>query len=197
MIGINDDNLGARFPAISDTYDEALQDMIVKIATTTSFSQTIRQNGTYCFVSGPAYESKAESRFLRSIGGDAVGMSTVPEIIAAKHCGMKILGLSLITNKVVTTKSDTVHASHAEVLAAVEASGKNVEILVRQLAQDETFKAYLARLKGSNYTPSLRAHPAKANNAVSFSVSPALFLSVAVLTTAALALTFNSGKNRV
>ena len=49
--------------------------------------------------SGPTYETKTECRFLRSIGGDAVGMSTIPEVIAAKHCGMKILGLSLITNK--------------------------------------------------------------------------------------------------
>ena len=51
------------------------------------------------YLSGPTYETKAECRFLRSIGGDAVGMSTIPEVIAAKHCGMKILGLSLITNK--------------------------------------------------------------------------------------------------
>ena len=153
MRGLNDDRLGTRFPAVSDTYDESLQEMVIRIAQHHGIDKTIRQNGTYCFVSGPAYESKAESRFLRSIGGDAVGMSTVPEILAAKHCGMKILGLSLITNKVVVSKADTVHASHAEVLAAVESSGRNVELIVTGLVADDEFKTFLGKQEAFLYNP--------------------------------------------
>ena len=68
----------------------------------------IHKDATYCFVTGPSYESRAECKFLRSIGGDMVGMSTIPEIIAAKHVGMKIVGLSLITNAVVVENSKDV-----------------------------------------------------------------------------------------
>mmetsp|Transcript_7719 Transcript_7719/g.7812 ORF Transcript_7719/g.7812 Transcript_7719/m.7812 type:complete len:286 (+) Transcript_7719:99-956(+) len=124
--GINDEKLGPRFPAVSDAYPAELQRILVNCGKELGLQDIIREDGCYCFVSGPAYESRAESRFLRSIGGDSVGMSTVPEVIAAKHCGMAVLGLSLVTNKVVmdkSTTSTTLHASHAEVLQNVEASG--------------------------------------------------------------------------
>ena len=78
-------------------------------------------------------------------------MSTIPEVIAAKHCGMKILGLSLITNKVVISKEDTVHASHAEVLQAVEASGKNVEAIVKNIITPEIIGKYLSKLPKVEY----------------------------------------------
>jgi purine-nucleoside phosphorylase len=74
--GVNDEDIGPRFPAVSDAYDEQLQSIVIKCARDISIGRLIRQDGTYCYVSGPAYESRAESRFLRSIGGDAVGMST-------------------------------------------------------------------------------------------------------------------------
>lgn len=79
------------------------------------------------------YESKAECKFLRSLGGDCVGMSTIPEVVAAHHCGIKVLCMSLITNKVVTKDDpDLTPANHAEVLAAVEARTKDLQSLVRE-----------------------------------------------------------------
>ena len=145
--GSNDDSLGPRFPAISNAYDEELQSIMLACADTLSILNVMRPGGTYCYVSGPAYESRAECRFLRSIGGDSVGMSTIPEVLAAKHCGMKILGLSLITNKVVTQKGDAIHASHEEVLTAVEKSGRNVEALVRAFITKEKIGDYMDDLQ--------------------------------------------------
>lgn len=91
--GPNDDLLGQRFPAMSDAYHPVLHDIVLSCAVDLNLTDIVRTKATYCYVSGPAYESKAESRFLRIIGGDAVGMSTVPEVIAAKHCGMSVLQL--------------------------------------------------------------------------------------------------------
>ena len=80
------------------------------------------------------YESKAECRFLRSLGGDAVGMSTIPEVVAAHHCNMKALCLSLMTNQVVMdANSASPVATHAEVLEAVEKRSQQMQDLVRQI----------------------------------------------------------------
>lgn len=144
--GINDDEVGPRFPAVSDAYDEGLQKIVAACARELSLGRILRQDGTYCFVSGPAYESRSESRFLRSIGGDSVGMSTVPEVLAAKHCGMKVLGLSLITNKVVMDRSQTMHATHTEVLENVQSSGRNVLALVKAFITKDKIGAYLEAL---------------------------------------------------
>jgi purine-nucleoside phosphorylase len=76
LIGPNDDELGPRFPATSNAYDPVLQRVVVEAAKECNLDQALRTDGTYCFVSGPMYESKKECRFLRMIGGDAVGMST-------------------------------------------------------------------------------------------------------------------------
>jgi hypothetical protein len=137
---------------MSDAYDSELQSIVLKAASDLGLGDRVRPNGTYCFVSGPPYETKIECRFLRSIGGDSVGMSTVPEVIAAKHCGMKILGLSLITNKVVVDNSkDAVHASHAEVLAAVSESGLHVEAIVKRIVTKDIIGAFLSTLPAVNY----------------------------------------------
>ena len=101
LVGPNDDDMGPRFPPVSNAFDPELQELVLKSAKGLGIDQFVRKDGTYCFVSGPMYESKAECRFLRSVGGDSVGMSTVPEIVAAHHSGMKVVCLSLITNKVV------------------------------------------------------------------------------------------------
>ena len=84
-----------------------------------------------------------ECRFLRGLGGDTVGMSTVPEIVAAKHCGMKILGLSLVTNKVIIGNEDTPAASHQEVMDAVRESGDNMERIVREFVTKQRIGEYL------------------------------------------------------
>lgn len=170
--GVNDDALGPRFPSISDAYDERLQQMVVDAAADLNLTYKVRPDGTYCFVSGPCYESKAECRFLRSLGGDTVGMSTVPEVIAAKHCGMKILGLSLVTNKVVVGKEQTPAASHAEVLEAVEASGMHVEAIVRRVISKQVIGAYLAALPVFNYVAVPNAHAAPAAASCTAGVCP-------------------------
>lgn len=95
LVGVNDDRLGPRFPDMSSPYDEDLQSVAVKIAQREGF---VLHRGVYVAVLGPNYETRAEYRMLRRLGGDAVGMSTVPETIAARHAGMRILGLSTITN---------------------------------------------------------------------------------------------------
>ncbi|GMI55461.1 hypothetical protein ScalyP_jg3444 [Parmales sp. scaly parma] len=131
LVGPNDDELGPRFPPMSNAYDKELQEVVVKTAKELKFD-FIRENGTYCFVSGPMYESAAESRFLQSIGGDTVGMSTIPEVVAAHHCGIQVLVMSLVTNKVVMPGDDGPAANHLEVLDAVNMRGDQIQKLVKE-----------------------------------------------------------------
>jgi purine-nucleoside phosphorylase len=95
LIGPNDDRLGPRFPDLSAPYDSALRDLARLVAADTKV--TLRE-GVYVAVAGPNLETRAEYRFLRAIGADVVGMSTVPEVIVAIHAGMRVLGLSIITD---------------------------------------------------------------------------------------------------
>jgi purine-nucleoside phosphorylase len=135
LIGPNDSELGPRFPATSNAYDESLRVSARHAAEELGIDFLI-PHGTYCFVSGPMYESKAECRFLRALGGDAVGMSTIPEIVAAHHCDMKTLCLSLITNKVVMEGDEGAPvATHAEVLEAVEKRSVQMQSLVKQIVK--------------------------------------------------------------
>lgn len=133
LVGHNDAELGPRFPPTSNLFDGGLQSLVVKAAGQRKLDEFVRTNGTYCFVSGPMYESKAECRFLRTIGGDCVGMSTVPEIVAAHHAGIKVICLSLITNKVVLTGDEGPPASHEEVLEAVEKRSEQIQGLVTEI----------------------------------------------------------------
>jgi purine-nucleoside phosphorylase len=133
LIGPNDDELGPRFPATSNAYDERLRQTAQRAANQLGIN-FFHPHGTYCFVSGPMYESKAECRLLRMLGGDCVGMSTIPEIVAAHHCNMKTLCLSLITNQVIMTGDEGAPvASHAEVLVAVAERSKQMQRLVQQI----------------------------------------------------------------
>jgi purine-nucleoside phosphorylase len=96
LIGANDNELGPRFPDMSEPYTRSLIDL----ADTVALSKGIKMHhGVYVAVSGPNLETRAEYRFLRQIGGDVVGMSTVPEVITAIHMGMKVLGISVITDE--------------------------------------------------------------------------------------------------
>ena len=82
---------GPRFPAMTSAYDRELRQLASRTATELNMSEFTRE-GVYVHLSGPSYETPAESRFLKLIGADAVGMSTAPEVVVAKHCGMKVLG---------------------------------------------------------------------------------------------------------
>jgi purine-nucleoside phosphorylase len=95
LVGANDDRFGLRFPDMSEVYSRRLHDVAVVAAKAKGVPLS---HGVYVAVHGPSYETPAEIRFLRTIGADAVGMSTVPEAIAARHMGMEVLGISCITN---------------------------------------------------------------------------------------------------
>lgn len=91
LIGPNESDFGDRFTPLSDAYDLGLRQMFFETATNLKLSRKIHE-GVYCFVAGPTYETRAECRMLRTMGGDQVGMSTVPEVCTARHSGMRVLG---------------------------------------------------------------------------------------------------------
>ena len=95
LIGPNDDELGTRFPDMSKAYDPALREVAKAIALEQGL--TLRE-GVYMWLTGPSFETPAEIRMARAMGADAVGMSTVPETIVARHGGMRVLALSCMTN---------------------------------------------------------------------------------------------------
>lgn len=101
--GPNADEFGVRFPALSDAYDLELRRTAHRAWAKVIPPEARRRihEGVYAFCSGPSFETRAECRMLRQLGADTVGMSTVPEIIVARHSGMRVLGMSLVTNKAV------------------------------------------------------------------------------------------------
>ncbi|MCS6842376.1 MAG: purine-nucleoside phosphorylase [Roseiflexus sp.] len=125
--GPNDERLGPRFPAMVDAYDRELRALVRAVADDLGI---LLREGVYLMLSGPAFESGAELRMCRLLGADAVGMSTVPEVIVARHMGMRCLGLSLITNLALP---DGPPANHQEVLDAGEAARPKMAALIRGL----------------------------------------------------------------
>ena len=125
LVGPNPDGLGPRFPDMSAVYTPALREALALAAS----AQGIRlEKGVYLGCSGPSYETPAEIRAFRTLGADAVGMSTVPEAIAARHAGMRVLGISCITNPAAGMQAAAL--SHQEVLAASEqARGKFTKVV--------------------------------------------------------------------
>jgi purine-nucleoside phosphorylase len=115
LIGSNDERFGTRFPDMSEPYDKAFR----QIAMAESKKLGISLNeGVYAAVSGPSYETPAEIRYLRAAGADMVGMSTVPEVIVARHMGIRVLGISCMTNMASGIIDQPL--SHAEVLETGE-----------------------------------------------------------------------------
>lgn len=112
--GPNDESLGTRFLDMSQAYDPALRALAVKVA---ADNQIDLRQGVYLCLAGPSFESPADIRFLRLIGADAVGMLTVPETITARHGGLRVLGLSGISNAL-PAEGVTHETSHEEVLEA-------------------------------------------------------------------------------
>ena len=96
LIGKNDERLGSRFPDMIEPYSRRLRRLVEKYAMEDGLKL---QNGVYLALTGPCFETRAEYRMLRNLGADLVGMSSVPEVIAAVHAGMEILGLSLVSDE--------------------------------------------------------------------------------------------------
>jgi purine-nucleoside phosphorylase len=120
LIGPNDDRLGIRFPDLIEPYDRGLRKLALQAALEANI---VAHQGVYVAVTGPNLETRAEYRFLRTIGADVVGMSTVPEVLVAVHAGLRVLGFSIITDMCLPDALQPV--SLEEILAvAREAEGK-------------------------------------------------------------------------
>lgn len=161
MRGPNLDLFGPRFIALSDAYDLELRRVAhlawKEIAKDQTKKMTIHE-GVYAFVGGPNYETRAECRMLAKLGADLVGMSTVPELIAARHCGVRVLALSLVTNNAVLDPGprgdeprlagigtqellkvlDAGKANHEEVLETSKGAGEEIKRLIVKIVEIET-----------------------------------------------------------
>lgn len=126
LIGPNFDELGPRFPDMSQCYDRKLCDLARKVAKENNF---LLHEGVYAGLSGPSFESPADLRFLHLVGADAVGMSTVGEVIVARHAGTRVLGFSGISNK--ANLNGNTLTSHEEVLEAGIILVPKLETLIR------------------------------------------------------------------
>ena len=126
LIGANDDRLGARFPDMSAPYDAVLRALTHDVARARNI---VLREGVYVAVPGPNLETRAEYRMLRALGADVVGMSTVPEVIVAVHAGMRVLGLSIITDQCVP--ETLVPADIATIIATAGRAEPSLTALVR------------------------------------------------------------------
>jgi len=121
---------GPRFVDLRDAYDLALRDAAKRAAAARNIEL---HEGVYAMMAGPAYETSAEVRMLRTLGADAVGMSTVPEVIAARHAGMRVLGLSVIANR--ASDADAAPLTHEEVLRTVESAAHRVRGVIEGVVE--------------------------------------------------------------
>jgi purine-nucleoside phosphorylase len=111
--GPNDDNAGPRFPDMTYPYDPELRQLARQVAADEGIPV---QEGVYAYVGGPSFETPAELRMLRAVGADAVGMSTVPAVVVARHAGIRVLGISTITNIATPDPEPGAKTTHEEVL---------------------------------------------------------------------------------
>ncbi len=125
LIGINDDQIGVRFPSLDEAWDAELRHKLLQTAEQVKIDVGI---GIYAAVSGPSFETPAEVRMLRQLGIDAVGMSTVPDCIIAKHCGYRVVGAAAITNYGVGMTDEKVN--HDQTLALGSQISVNMTRLV-------------------------------------------------------------------
>ncbi|MBO1514696.1 purine-nucleoside phosphorylase [Metabacillus bambusae] len=130
LIGPNDASIGVRFPDMSESYNRKLRDMAKNIANELNIKL---QEGVYVGNTGPSYETPAEVRALRTLGGDAVGMSTVPEVIIARHAGLNVLGISCISNMAAGILDQPL--SHDEVIETTDKVRVNFLKLVKSIVE--------------------------------------------------------------
>lgn len=126
LIGPNDENMGPRFPDMSAAYTKEYQEKAREVANKLAIDL---QEGVYIGFTGPTYETPAEIRMARTMGADAVGMSTVPEVIVAAHSGLKVLGVSCITNLAAGMQANL---NHAEVVETTERVKEDFKKLIKE-----------------------------------------------------------------
>lgn len=141
LVGPNDERFGPRFPAMNGVYSPALQQVAQEAAKAVKFSKPLHK-GVYMNVSGPTYETPAEINMLRILGGESVGMSTVFEVMAAAHCGIPVLGLSLITNRCIGPDDNWDPPTHAEVLEATKTVQDEMQGLVSKIVEQLEMDSY-------------------------------------------------------
>ncbi|GAA5350292.1 purine-nucleoside phosphorylase [Streptococcus uberis] len=127
LIGENLDDFGPRFPDMSDAYTAAYRQIANQVANRLGIKL---EGGVYIGVTGPTYETPAEIRAFKTMGADAVGMSTVPEVIVAAHSGMKVLGISAITNFAAGFQSEL---NHEEVVEVTQGIKENFKTLIKEI----------------------------------------------------------------
>ena len=128
LCGPNMEEFGIRFIDMSQAYDREYG----KLAKEAAMKNGIQlHSGVYVWLSGPSFETPAEVRFLRAVGADAVGMSTVPEVIVARHCGMRVIGFSGITNK--NSDNGEVQTNHEEVLESANVIGPKIITILKEI----------------------------------------------------------------
>ncbi len=130
LIGPNDATRGPRFPVMFDCYDTAYNELARDIARRENI---LLREGVYLSISGPSYASRAELRMFRAFGADAIGMSTVHEVIVARHLGMRVLGLSTVTDMAIPDGHE--HADEQSVLAMAVKSGATFRRLVKAILE--------------------------------------------------------------
>jgi purine-nucleoside phosphorylase len=128
LMGSNDESLGERFPGMSGAYDRELR----RVAKAAAAADGVPlHEGVYAWLSGPNFETPAEIRMLRLLGADAVGMSTVPEVLVARHMGMRVLAMSGITNAAISAIDSNMEATHAEVLESGRLLAPRMAAIIR------------------------------------------------------------------
>ncbi|MBW8883875.1 MAG: purine-nucleoside phosphorylase, partial [Planctomycetia bacterium] len=132
LIGINDDRLGPRFPDMCEPYDQKLIERALAVARRENI---VAHRGVFVAVAGPNLETRAEYRFLRMIGADVVGMSTVPEVIVAVHAGLKTIGFSIVTDMCLADALEP--ADVAKIIATANAAEPNLTKLVLGVLAEE------------------------------------------------------------
>ena len=132
LIGPNREDLGPRFPDMTCAYDLELQEKMASIAEREGIA--IRRS-VYVAISGPCYETPAEYRFFRIIGGDTVGMSVTPEVIAARHAGLRVLGMSVVTD-VAHEATDDYVTDENEIVRQADAAANRMELLFSRLLEE-------------------------------------------------------------
>ena len=131
LIGANDDRFGPRFPDLTSTYDPDLQSIVIEEAKAMNIDM---RRGVYAALTGPSYETPAEIHMVRTLGADAVGMSTVPEAIVARHMDLRVIGISCITNLAAGVSDRPI--DHSQVIATGErVRAQFTELLRRVIAK--------------------------------------------------------------